>query len=310
MEKISKAQVKFVRSLQLKKVRDAEGLFVAEGEKCVDELRRGFELVYYIQTGLRPDRPATPDRTQTGLRPDRILLATPAEIEQMSSLKTPQGVIGVFKKNGGLMNGDAAKPLNGGMKQDDLILVLDGVQDPGNLGTIIRTCDWFGVHEIVCSKDTADCYNPKVVQATMGALARVKVRYVDLVEWLVGIRNQESGIRIYGTLLDGKNMYEVLGNGGLINGDASLNGGLMNGDASLNGGLMNGDAAKPLNGGLMPQVIIMGNEGNGISAEVRKFITDPIYIPTYPNKETSDVVESLNVSIATAIVLAEFRRPH
>ena len=208
----------------------------------------------------------------------------------MSSLKTPQGVIGVFRKNGGLMNGDAAKPLNGGMMQDGLILVLDGVQDPGNLGTIIRTCDWFGVHEIVCSKDTADCYNPKVVQATMGALARVKVRYVDLVEWLgkplpASPEGKEVNIHIYGTLLDGKNMYEVLGNGGLINGDASLN------------------------GGLMSQVIIMGNEGNGISAEVRKFITDPIYIPTYPNKETSDVVESLNVSIATAIVLAEFRRP-
>ena len=263
MEKISKAQVKFVRSLQLKKVRDAEGLFVAEGEKCVEELRRGFELVYYIQTGLRPDR---------------ILLATPAEIEQMSSLKTPQGVIGVFRKNGGLMNGDAAKPLNGGMMQGDLILVLDGVQDPGNLGTIIRTCDWFGVHEIVCSKDTADCYNPKVVQATMGALARVKVRYLDLPQWLEGIRNQESGIRIYGTLLDGKNMYEVL-------------------DRTL------GTRANEVH------AIIMGNEGNGISAEVRKFITDPIYIPTYPNKETSDVVESLNVSIATAIVLAEFRRP-
>ncbi len=258
MEKISKAQVKFVRSLQLKKVRDAEGLFVAEGEKCVEELRRGFELVSLYREGEN---------------------ATRTEIEQMSSLKTPQGVIGVFRKNGGLMNGDAAKPLNGGMMQDGLILVLDGIQDPGNLGTIIRTCDWFGVHEIVCSKDTADCYNPKVVQATMGALARVNLRYLDLTEWLEGIRNQESGIRIYGTLLDGKNMYEVLGNGGVIN------------------------------GGLMPQVIIMGNEGNGISAEVRKFITDPIYIPTYPNKETSDVVESLNVSIATAIVLAEFRRP-
>ena len=267
MEKISKAQVKFVRSLQLKKVRDAEGLFVAEGEKCVEELRRGFELVSLYREGEN---------------------ATRTEIEQMSSLKTPQGVIGVFRKNGGLMNGDAAKPLNGGLMQDGLILVLDGIQDPGNLGTIIRTCDWFGVHEIVCSKDTADCYNPKVVQATMGALARVNLRYLDLVEWLSPLRLPHEGgekVRIYGTLLDGKNMYEVLGNGGLINGDASLN------------------------GGLMPQVIIMGNEGNGISAAVRKFITDPIYIPTYPNKETSDVVESLNVSIATAIVLAEFRRP-
>ena len=296
MEKISKAQVKFVRSLQLKKVRDAEGLFVAEGEKCVEELRRGFELVYYIQTAEKQGQEVA------------TLIATPAEIEQMSSLKTPQGVIGVFRKR------PTQPPHEGEEKgkevEDDLILVLDGVQDPGNLGTIIRTCDWFGVHEIVCSKDTADCYNPKVVQATMGALARVKVRYVDLVEWMSPLRLPHEGgekVRIYGTLLDGKNMYEVLGNGGLMNGDASLNGGLINGDASLNDGLINGDAS--LNGGMIPKVIIMGNEGNGISAEVRKFITDPIYIPTYPNKETSDVVESLNVSIATAIVLAEFRRP-
>lgn len=271
MEKISKAQVKFVRSLQLKKVRDAEGLFVAEGEKCVEELRRGFELVYYIQTAEKP-LPNLPPKGQEVA----TLIATPAEIEQMSSLKTPQGVIGVFKKR------PTQPPHEGEEKgkevEDGLILVLDGIQDPGNLGTIIRTCDWFGVHEIVCSKDTADCYNPKVVQATMGALARVNLRYLDLVEWLEGIRNQESGIRIHGTLLDGKNMYEVL-------------------DGTL------GTCANEVH------AIIMGNEGNGISAAVRKFITDPIYIPTYPNKETSDVVESLNVSIATAIVLAEFRRP-
>ena len=193
----------------------------------------------------------------------------------MSGLRTPQGVIGVFKK----------RPIEDWrLKIEDIILVLDGVQDPGNLGTIIRTCDWFGVHEIVCSKDTADCYNPKVVQATMGALARVNLCYLNLPHWLEGIRNQESGIRIYGTLLEGENMYEVLGNGGLINGDASLN------------------------GGLMPQVIIMGNEGNGISAEVRKLISHPIRIPSYPPNGASEVVESLNVSIATAIVLAEFRR--
>lgn len=252
MEKISKAQVKFVRSLQLKKVRDEEGLFVAEGEKCVEELRRGFELVSLYREGEN---------------------ATRTEIEQMSSMKTPQGVIGVFRKRG--------RESKGG--RQDLILVLDGVQDPGNLGTIIRTCDWFGVHEIVCSKDTADCYNPKVVQATMGALARVNLRYLDLVEWLSSLRLPHEGgekVRIYGTLLDGKNMYEVL-------------------DGTL------GTCANEVHA----DAIIMGNEGNGISAAVREFITDPIYIPTYPNKETSDVVESLNVSIATAIVLAEFRRP-
>ena len=284
MEKISKAQVKFVRSLQLKKVRDAEGLFVAEGEKCVEELRRGFELVSLYREGEN---------------------ATRTEIEQMSSLKTPQGVIGVFKKSvspkDGQSNGRSVSP------KDGLILVLDGIQDPGNLGTIIRTCDWFGVHEIVCSRDTADCYNPKVVQATMGALARVNLRYVDLVEGLSPLRLPHEGgeqMRIYGTLLDGKNMYEVL--------DRTLGtrANEVHADRRAEAGVARQFSGAVLtNASSWPNAIIMGNEGNGISAEVRKFITDPIYIPTYPNKETSDVVESLNVSIATAIVLAEFRRP-
>ena len=278
MEKISKAQVKFVRSLQLKKVRDAEGLFVAEGEKCVEELRRGFELVSLYREGEN---------------------ATRTEIEQMSSLKTPQGVIGVFKKS--------VSPKDGQSGEAGLILVLDGIQDPGNLGTIIRTCDWFGVHEIVCSKDTADCYNPKVVQATMGALARVNLRYLDLVEWLSPLRLPHKGgekVRIYGTLLDGKNMYEVL--------DRTLGtrANEVHADRRAEAGVARQFSGAVLtNASSLPNAIIMGNEGNGISAEVRKFITDPIYIPTYPNKETSDVVESLNVSIATAIVLAEFRRP-
>ena len=291
MEKISKSQIKLVRSLQMKKFRDETGLFVAEGEKCVEELRKGFEVEYYIQTA-GADRPATPDRTQTGLRPDRVLLATSKEIEQMSGLRTPQGVIGVFRKR------PTRPPHEGEEKgKEDIILVLDGVQDPGNLGTIIRTCDWFGVHEIVCSKDTADCYNPKVVQATMGALARVRVHYTDLVEWLSPTRPPHEGeekVRIYGTLLEGENMYEVM-------------------RPALP------DRAQT---GLRPDrtqtIIVMGNEGNGISAEVRKLITHPIRIPSYPpngasgqngkNAERSEVVESLNVSIATAIVLAEFRR--
>ena len=278
MEKISKAQVKFVRSLQLKKVRDEEGLFVAEGEKCVEELRRGFELVSLYREGEN---------------------ATRTEIEQMSSLKTPQGVIGVFKKS--------VSPKDGQSGEAGLILVLDGVQDPGNLGTIIRTCDWFGVHEIVCSKDTADCYNPKVVQATMGALARVNLRYLDLVEWLSPLRLPHEGgekVRIYGTLLDGKNMYEVL--------DRTLGtrANEVHADRRAEAGVARQFSGAVLtNASSLPNAIIMGNEGNGISAAVRQFITDPIYIPTYPNKETSDVVESLNVSIATAIVLAEFRRP-
>jgi TrmH family RNA methyltransferase len=155
MEHLSKNQVKWVRSLQLKKQRDAEGVFVAEGHKCVEELRSAFELVLLV----------TPDN------------ATEVEIAQMSNLRTPQGVIGVFRKpisNTQYSISDNQYPI-----PNTLSIVLDGVQDPGNLGTIIRTCDWFGVHDIYCSIDTADCYNPKVVQATMGALARVRVAYLS-----------------------------------------------------------------------------------------------------------------------------------
>ena len=251
MEKISKSQVKLIKSLQQKKFRDELGLFVAEGEKCVDELRKGFELVYLYREGEN---------------------ATRTEIEQMSGLRTPQGVIGVFKKRAD------SKQLPTEPVEKHLTLALDGIQDPGNLGTIIRTCDWFGVHDIFCSRDTADCYNPKVVQATMGALARIHIQYVDLPELLQAgekiwsLFPNQKRVPVYGTLLDGKNMYEK---------------------------------------GAIPDkswgLIIMGNEGNGISPEVRKYITHPLYIPAY-NKEASDVIESLNVSIATAIVLAEFRK--
>ncbi len=240
MEKISKAQVKLVKSLQQKKFRDELGLFVAEGDKCVGELRKSFELVHLYREGEN---------------------ATRMEIEQMSGLRAPQGVVGVFKKKP-----LSDLPLEG--QENSLILALDGIQDPGNLGTIIRTCDWFGVHDIFCSLDTADCYNPKVVQATMGALARVRLHYVDLSAWL-----KEQSKPIIGTLLEGKDMYESL------------------------------SSIHPFT---HSSIIVMGNEGNGISQEVRKLITHPIRIPSYPkNAETS---ESLNVSIATAIVLAEFRK--
>lgn len=241
-EHLSKNQIKWVRSLQQKKQRDAEGVFVAEGRKCVEELRNAFELVLMV----------TPDN------------ATEVEIAQMSNLRTPQGVIGVFRRRS-----DEAKGERREARGEELIVALDGVQDPGNLGTIIRTCDWFGVHDIYCSKDTADCYNPKVVQATMGALARVRVHYINIEEWLTEKRN--TGVPIYGTLLEGGNMYK----------DGAI--------ADKNKG-----------------VIIMGSEGNGISPAIRELITHPIRIPSYPaDAETS---ESLNVGIATAIVLAEFRR--
>lgn len=249
MEHISKSQIKLVRSLQQKKFRDQLGLFIAEGDKCIQELRKNFELVLLVN----PDN------------------ATPTEIQQMSALRTPQGLIAVFKK----------EPSHHSkfITQNSLTLALDGIQDPGNLGTIIRTADWFGVRDIVCSPDTADCYNPKVVQATMGALARVRVHYTNLPQWLSTLNAP-----IYGTLLDGKNMYDVLKQ-------------------------VTENREQPTESCIVhcqPSIIIMGNEGNGISKEVREYITHPIRIPSYPSEaETS---ESLNVAIATAIVLAEFRR--
>ncbi len=251
--KITKSEIKQVRSLQQKKFRDELGLFVAEGDKCVEELQKGFELVSLYREGENASR---------------------VEIEQMSGLQTPQGTIGVFRK--------PVLPLAPSLEEragGEVLLALDGVQNPGNLGTIIRTCDWFGVHDIVCSRDTADCFNPKVVQATMGALTRVRVHYTDLAEWLASSNSPIKGERpaIYGTLLEGEDMYEVLSQTHL-----------------------------PPWGLRGASIIIMGNEGNGISEEVRRLVTHPIRIPSYPkDAETS---ESLNVAIATAIVLAEFRR--
>ena len=241
MQHLSKAQIKWVRQLQQKKFRDAEGVFVAEGEKCVYDLTGAFELVLLV----------SPDN------------ATPTEIEQMSSLRTPQGVIGVFKRREAI--GDGVLAMGHG-----LWVALDGVQDPGNLGTIIRTCDWFGIHHIICSRDTADCYNPKVVQATMGALARVQLHYVDDLSSVLS-KYQQNGYPIYGTLLNGKNMYEP--------------------------------SAIPTKD---KGIIVMGNEGNGISQAVRECVTHPLLIPSYPADMPTS--ESLNVGIATAIVLAEFRR--
>lgn len=255
-EQITKAQLKTYRSLKQKKFRDELGLFLAEGPKCVEELQKAFRLEALLTT------------ENVGK----------TAIEQLSSLRTPQGVIGVFRKP------DNA-PTNDQMV-NDLVLALDGVQDPGNLGTIIRTCDWFGVRDIFCSLDTADCYSPKVVQATMGALARVRVHYVNLPQWLNAQINaqmvNDQMVNVFGTLLDGCNMYEVL-------------------QQAVPGSYSAGAPTA------QRSIIVMGNEGNGISQEVRSLVTHPLLIPSYPPGEPTS--ESLNVAIATAVILAEFRRP-
>ena len=262
---LTKAQLKTYRSLQHKKFRDQLGLFLAEGQKCVDELRKTYQLEALIT------------EAEVGS----------TVIAQLSSLRTPQGVIGVFRK-------PSYSPEDGLTGEADLILALDGIQDPGNLGTIIRTCDWFGVRDIYCSLDTADCYNPKVVQATMGALARVRIHYVDLPQWLQQYNNtsiQQSPVPIYGTLLDGHNMYEVL----------------QRSDLTAEGGPTASAVLQQRGLSAQRSIIVMGNEGNGISPEVRRLITHPLLIPSYPPGEPTS--ESLNVAIATAIILAEFRRP-
>ena len=149
-----------------------------------------------------------------------------------------------------------------------LVLALDGVQNPGNMGTIMRLADWFGVSDILCSRECADCYNPKVVQATMGAILRVRVHYVDDLAALLK-RLNSCGMPIYGTLLDGENIYTK--------------------QLTANG------------------VIVMGNEGRGLSDVCRATVSDSLFIPPYPIDTPTS--ESLNVAMATAVVLAEFRRP-
>ena len=230
-------EIKQIRSLQIKKFRDELNLFVAEGDKCISELSKAFTLVQHFSADNTPLK----------------------DIERASSLRTPQGSIAVFRKP------QFSLPV---IQPDTLYLALDGIQDPGNLGTIIRTADWFGIRDIICSANTADCFSPKVVQATMGALARVRVHYTDLPAWLTNAQHST----IYGTLLTGKDLYAP-------------------------------DAIPDKRSG----IIVMGNEGNGLSPEVRKLITHSLRIPSFPPDAPTS--ESLNVAIATAIILAHFRQP-
>jgi TrmH family RNA methyltransferase len=174
-------------------------------------------------------------------------------------LQHPQDALGVFK-----MPND--EPFDMGILDKELCLCLDGVQDPGNMGTIVRTADWFGIKHIICSPKTADVYNPKTIQATMGSISRVKVYYTDLDYFF---NNVPEGTPVYGTVLDGENIY--------------------NKTLTANG------------------IIVMGNEGNGVSDDVKRRLTDKLFIPSY-KPEGERGAESLNVSIATAVVCAEFRR--
>ncbi|CAL65371.1 TrmH family RNA methyltransferase [Christiangramia forsetii] len=179
---LSKSQIKLIKSLSQKKFRNKHKLFVVEGLKGVREfLNSDFELVsLYVVDGEFEEHQQF------------LNIIDQKELKKISFLKTPQKALAVFKI-----------PVKRDLKIGDLTVVLDGVRDPGNLGTIIRLCDWFGIENLICSLDTVDCYNPKVVQASMGSLTRVEIFYSDLVNVLGAHKN----IPVFGTMLNGENIY-------------------------------------------------------------------------------------------------------
>ena len=241
---ITKAEIQSIKALADKRGRVEQGAFIAEGEKLVAELLSSHLAVRKVYT----TKPLFSDAE----------VITDKDMERISQLKSSNSTLAVVEIPH--YNLTEAKP------DKNLVLALDRVQNPGNLGTIIRLADWFGITDIVCSVDSADCFNPKVIQATMGAIIRVRVHYTDLPQWLDSQRDR--GVNIYGTFLDGKNIYK---------------------------------SEKGSCG-----VIVMGNEGQGISPECEKSVTHRLYIPPYPADTPGS--ESLNVAIATAITCSEFRR--
>lgn len=243
---ITKSEIQLVRSLADKRARTETGLFLAEGEKLIRELRASdlrIERIYALD-GLFSGPEVTP--------------VSPKEMERLSHLKTPGSSLALVRMpHRDLRSADPA----GG-----LVLALDDVQNPGNLGTIVRLADWFGIADIVCSEASADCFNPKVVQATMGAILRVRVHYTDLGAFLHDAG--AAGLPVYGTFLEGENIY---------------------GTTLTEEG-----------------VVVMGNEGRGISQAAARAVTHKLFIPPYPTDRRGS--ESLNVAMATGIVCSEFRR--
>lgn len=248
---LSKTKIKYIHSLELKKNRRQEKAFVAEGPKVVGDLLCTMRPTLLIATNewmkMNKHLQQSEDWTEV----------TDEELAKASFLKHPQQVLAVFPTPSRVEKAE--------INLQQLSLMLDGVQDPGNMGTIIRIADWFGISDVFCSNDSADVFNPKVVQATMGSIARVNVHYTDLQQLMDTLPNDYP---IYGTMLDGDNIYTS---------------------------------------SLLPYgMIVMGNEGNGISPAIARRLSHRLLIPNYPpNRPTAD---SLNVAIATAIVCAEFRR--
>lgn len=243
---MTKAEIQLVRTLADKRGRTEHGLFVAEGEKLIGELRTSHLRVRKIFA------------LEGVFEGPEVEVVAPRDMERLSLLKTANNSLALVE----IPHYD----LHPAQLKGRLTLALDDVQNPGNLGTIIRLADWFGITDIVCSEASADCFNPKVVQATMGAVVRVRVHYTDLAKLLAEAAAQ--GLPVYGTFLEGKNIYDT---------------------------------------GLTPAgIVVMGNEGRGITDAVARTVTQKLFIPPYPADRRGS--ESLNVAMATGVVCAEFRR--
>ena len=254
---ISKNQVKHVVSLHQGKFRKQQKQFIAEGPKVVGELLAGSLTVLSVY--------ATPEWNEEGRRLARekqipVFDVSPEELQKISALVTPNQVLAVGSTEPAV--------LDWGLIRRTLTLMLDGIRDPGNLGTIIRLADWFGIGQIICSKDCVDLYNPKVIQAAMGSAFRVKVFYQDLFPFLSDL---PESIPVYGASLDGEGISET---------------------------------NLPANG-----ILLIGSESHGISPELEPRLSQKLFIPSFQNEcPGTGLAESLNASVATAIMLYEFRR--
>ena len=238
---LSKNQVKLIQKLQQKKYRNELNLFIVEGKKSIVE---------FLQAGYRLELLIATEVFATALNGQPITLVSKEELRKVSSLKNPDEGLAIFHQR-----------QHKGILQEGVILALDNVQDPGNLGTLIRLCDWFGIETLICNSQTVDCYNPKVVQASMGSLTRVAVHYVDLAGFLA-----TCALPLYAMDLDGENLYTTE----------------------------------------FPEdcVLILGNEANGISPEIRALADGIITIPRFGKLQQT---ESLNVAMAGAIVVSQVR---
>ena len=252
---LSKSQIKHISSLNVKKYRELYGEFIAEGSKLVLELLSSNYTalaLYALKEWL--DENNIPSGTKID-----VFEISESEMSRITSLSTPSPCLLILKTHN--------TPFDPVTAEKELVLMLDDIKDPGNLGTIIRTADWFGFKNIVCSPNTVDLYNPKTIQSTMGSVARVNVCYQPLDELLDKLDNKVS---VYGSLLEGEN---------IINKQLNTNG-----------------------------IIIIGNESKGISEKIRNYINEKIFIPGYQTATSLDKPESLNASIASAIICYEFRR--